>query len=624
MPFAVLDPKPGVFRDDTQYRSENSWWDADKMRFRNGRPEMIGGWRRKTNTAGSTLTMSGGAAYASVHFNPNTRLSNPLALYQILTIGTSTNFYYTVFEDTNSLQTVSAATPISPPAVTLGTDPITDSGTTTLRITEAGHKKRFLDLVTIAGATTFAGITTGELNRAFTVVSVIDANTYTIEPVSAVTYPGGSTSGGGAAVTVTLSFNSARSSASANTFPREWSQATYGQDVLFCDKDQAIYYMTTGSDINNPVFLCEMSPTYPTALGLNAYSVPVVATGIEVGKDRSAIAFGANPVDSIFQDKMLVRWSDQENVGDWEPREDNTAGDFRIPWGGYITGWIQTKREILIWTDTSLVSMKWIGAPYYYGFDKVADNVPLASMRSVVAAGDAVYWMGPNQFYVYDGSVSPIPCSMGRYVFTYAGAAMTATPSVNFGAYTFFAGHSPEFNEVWFFYSTVNVGTIRYAIYNYLEKTWTPGTMRRYGWTTATQGRPVAIGFTVASSTYDLYRHEIAYADHDGTTANNIASYIESGDMDIGEGDRFIFASRMIADHGYTGATGTVTYTFSGREDPLETLATLYTVAVTTAEGRKDVRFRQRQVVYRISTSANDFKWSGGKVRLDIQPDGMR
>lgn len=623
MSLVALDFPPGIVRDETGYRAEGRWWDGNKMRFRNGRPEMIGGWRKKTTSGSITF----GETTIHLYYQPVNRQVTQLVPATgspgSVWAGTTNNFYRIPFTDDSSGASAIAITFRQPAAVALGNNPINDyTAANLLKITEANHKKRFLDQVTLAGATTFAGIAVGNLNRTFTVVGIQDANTYIIEATTpSFTYPGSATSGGGAGVTVQWSFNSALASGYASTFPRRWSQVAYGVDTVFCDWGSAIYYMNTYT--RGASLLCEWSSTYPSAvdenLGLIANSVPRMAFGVELGRDRSLIAFGANPFDSIYQDPLLVRWSDQENISDWEPREDNTAGDFKIPWGSQIRAWIQTKREILIWTDTSLVSMKWVGAPYYYSFDKVADNVPIADLRCAQAVGDTVYWMGSGTFYKYDGSVSVIPCPVVRYFFSLSSVSSPLAAGFNSvtGTSSLFSGQVPSYSEVWFFSATGY-----YAAYNYAENVWSIGDFQNAGrtaWAVTSQNRPVAVGG------YDLYRHEVSYADDDGTTASNITAYIESGDFDLAEGDKFQFASRMIADHGYTGNTsGTVTYAFLGREDPLETPTTLYTCTVTPTEGRKDIRFRARQVALKVSSTANDFKWYLGKPRLDVQPDGMR
>lgn len=620
MPLMPLDFPPGIWRDDTQYRAEGKWYDCDKMRFRNGRPEMIGGWRNFSTGSNAFSTSSAMFPGMSMKYYGGGRVG----------LGCGEGFFLGSFDGITTATSIQAVTPASPAAVTLANNPFTDyTNAAFIQLTEANHKRRKWDLVTIAGATGFSGILAADLNRTFQISTIVDENTYIVEPITgSITYPGSAASGGGAAVTLTLSFNATRFDPFGASI-REWSQVQYGTDFIFCDRDQAIYYYRSGTLSGNPAFfLCETNAaSYPTwGFGANANEVPIMATGVEVGKDRSVIAFGANEIGSVEQDKMLVRWSDQENPVDWEPREDNTAGGFRLTWGSRIKAWINTKSEILIWTDTALVSMKWQGDPYFYSFDKIADNVPIIGMRSAVAVGDVVYWMGPDQFYRYNGAITPLPCTVQRYVFSQVATQINgAGPTQGTGVQTYFAGHNPQFNEVWFFCRTTTSPFKIYVIYNYLENVWAIGVMDRYAWTTADDGRVIAMGDSAANNKPCIFFHEYNYASYDNGSAANIAAYIESGAGDLGEGDRFQSASRFLPDHSTVGATGTLTYTLKGRNYSLESLSDLAVMTATatnSADKQKDIRARRRQFAIRISSSGNDFKWTLGKLEIDVQPDG--
>lgn len=600
MPLMSLDFPPGIWRDDTQYRAEGKWYDCDKMRFRNGRPEMIGGWRRIGGLGNKTTTIPG---TMSKQYAQQMRPTG-LGAAAIRLAGTTSGLYWNYLDaEPVTLGTGSViALTVEDFSFTLGNNPFTTDGSGYLIFNGMG-KLRMLDSITISGAAGFGGVLAGDINQTYQVNYLFSDGTVWAGNATPGTRTNVAGPGGGAACVVQVT---------GSGFYNYWTFGAYGQDVVACSRNGAILYLHTGMDYG-PFYLQEASATYPGApvdIG-TANQVPTASLGIAVGKDNSIIAFGCTPLGRYDQDLAHVRWSDQENPADWEPREDNTAGGFQIPWGTKIIGWVQTKKEILIWTDTSLVSMRWVGDPYYYSFEKVGDNVSLMSFRSAVAYGDAVYWMGLGQFYRYDGAITPIPCSVIRYVFNDMRAESNDAV---------FGGLNPEFNEIWWFYvPSSNSAITNYVTYNYVENCWAIGTLTRTCWDVLPgQNKPniysAAAGFIILQ--------EYLYADHDSTTASNIAAYIESGDMDLGEGDRFQNVTRLIPDHATSGAAGTVTCTLKGRNYPLETPSTLATVTTTAGDRQKDLRARRRQFSWRWSSSGNDFKWILGRPRVDVQPDG--
>lgn len=609
-----LDFPPGIVRDETQYRAEGRWWDCDKVRFRNGRPEMIGGWKRVSSTL-----------FNGVPRDLHSQTSRPVAagtISQMVFAGTSRSVYYGILSTASSPVSISF-TELTPESFSfsLSTDPFTSvGGSVTYLYAQMSGRVRLLDAVTISGGTTFAGISTGELNRLYIVTELnvsgypagtVKLESYTVPYVSAGT-------GGGASVTATVSMATGTYSSA-----KQWSFASRGGDCVMCLRDNALFYQKTDLTSGNPgcFFLCEASTSYPATAAnddLTANSVPRIARGVTVGKDSSVIAFGCSDGDSDVQDLMNVRWSDQDNPYDWEPREDNTAGGFRMDWGSEILSWLNTKREILIWTDTAVVSMKWVGAPYYYSFEKIADNTSCLTHGTAIAVGDEVFWMGSGQFYRYNGAVQSLPCTVQKYVFS----------NLNTTVYPIRAGLNPAYNEVWWMYPA-NENTAlendHYVIFNYVENVWSIGTMARSAWLShgiIETGAPGAL--ILASDGSYMVAQEYGYSDDNGTTQAVIPSYVESGTMDIGEGDVMQFCSTLIPNHSVIGAASDITYTIKGRDWPNAELYIEQTVNASTRDTKKDIRIRAREFAVRVGSAGNDFKWNLGKPRIEIQPDGRR
>ena len=612
MALTPISIKPGIYRNETQYRAEGSWWDCDKVRFREGQPEMIGGWVAK-NTA-----LPAGAGSIRSMFSFYARSSGGVAATPNFMIGADYDFLKGKLYDGSTSTTLTSIKPSATTAVALGNNPFTEQSggnlSVYLTVTEVNHKKRPGDTVTFAGATGFDTILAATLNSAF-IVSEVYKDYYLVYRTDGVTYPGGSNSGGGSGVTVTTSFTTD----TAYSTKRLWSQHEYGDNLIVCD-GRALYYWDPYGTSSVLFYMDEASPTYGIResgiTNPTANKVPVLAGGVTVGKDRAVIALRCNDFTTPWlSDPLLVRWSDQENPFDWEDREDNTAGSFHLEGGSQIVSWMSTKREILIWTDTSLFSMKWVGAPFYYGFDKIADNISIASQNAAVAIGDVVLWMGKKgEFYSYNGQVSRVPCTVSRYV----SASLYSDISLAC------AGYVAEFGEAWWYYPTTTAENSNYVQFSTLERgpqgdpVWAIGTMARSA--TLTVGNKVL--FAGAGT---VYLHEYGYGDVDiNGTASNILAYIESGDFDLGEGDHYMFATRLFADHGMIGANGTLIYEFKGRDSALNTLYPLQKVFVATPQSRNDIRFRARQATLKLSSNAADCKWNLGKPRLDLQPDGMR
>jgi hypothetical protein len=387
---------------------------------------------------------------------------------------------------------------------------------------------------------------------------------------------------------------------------RLWSQDNFGEDLILNVRNDNIYYWDATLGLGNRASALSAQA--------GASDAPTTARQIVISDtDRHVIALGANTLGTTAQDLLLVRWSDQENAVNWTPTATNTAGSQRLSSGSEIITAVETRQEILIWTDTSLYSMRYVGPPFTFSFNLLASNTSIISPNAVVAAGDRVFWMDTENFFMYAGQIQTIPCTVLRYVFD----------DINYDqSIKFFAGSNRMFDEVFWFYCSASSDNIdRYAKYNYADNTWDIGLLSRTAWVDfGLHDKPRAAG--VADSLNYVYAHET------GTTADGAAMspFIESSVFSIGDGDQFAFVSRIIPDIDITSSDSStsVNYVLKTRNYPGESLATSSTSAVTSTTDQAFVRSRSRSVVLRVESSAADVAWTLGDVRLDIRPDGRR
>lgn len=398
---------------------------------------------------------------------------------------------------------------------------------------------------------------------------------------------------------------------------RIWTHDNFGEDLLINVRDGAIYYWDKSGGFG------QRAVEISTVAGAN--NVPTTAKQILVSdRDRHVLAFGCNPQGSAVQDNLLIRFSDQESFTDWEARSDNTAGDLRLGSGSTFVRAIETKREILIWTDRSLHSMQFIGAPFTFGMQQLSANISIISSSAVAATEDFVAWMGFDNFYIYAGKTQQIPCTVKDKVFL----------DLNFEQRDkITAGVNAEFGEIWWFYPSAS-GTDendRYVVYNYLEKAWYYGSLGRTAWIgRGTNEFPIAAGTDSDGDSY-LYNHEVGY-DDDGAAMD---SYIESSQMDIGDGDQFLLTRRLIPDLnflGSTNATPTVDFTLQTRTYPganynQTDTANVIRSATTPVEqwtNEVDMRLRGRSFALKVESSGTGTAWKLGIPRVDLRPDGRR
>mgnify|MGYP003624173368 FL=1 len=398
------------------------------------------------------------------------------------------------------------------------------------------------------------------------------------------------------------------SSTAANTGSniRLYSQDNWGEDLLLNVFDGTPYYWDKTLGLGSRATDLASQP--------NASGAPTITRRIMVsGADRHVVCFGCNPLDETAQDLLMVRWSDQENPADWTPTATNTAGSQRISSGSEIISAQKTRQEMLIWTDTALHAMRFTGPPFTFGFSMLANNVSIIGPNALTTVGDKVFWMDRENFYVYTGRVQVIPCTLLRYVFD----------DINLEqSFKCFAASNKMFDEVFWFYPSADSTEIdRYVKFNFTENTWDLGTLSRTAWVDyGVHDNPRACG--IANSTNFVYIHETG-DDNDGSA---MTSFIESADFDLGDGEQFMFVSRLIPDIDITStsATASVDYILKTRNFPGDSLATNSTNAVTSSTQQAFLRSRSRQAALRIESSTTDITWTLGDLRLDIRPDGRR
>jgi hypothetical protein len=615
------------------------------VRFRSGFPEKIGGWSALSYTAFLGVCRS---------------LWNWVTLqgFNILGIGTNLKFYLEdggVYYDITPIRTTTAAGDVTFSAVTVA------PFSSTITVTDTAHGALTNDFVTFSGvdASGLGGTITQAILQQEYQVTVIDSDTYTIEAraVSPVDAPGAavlsnasSTGNGGASVVGTYQINTGPAAFTVGTgwgtgpwsrgtwgsgFAagvgqqlRVWSQANYGERLLFSPRGGALYVWDPGPLV---------PPAYATRGTLiSGVDVPSQINQMLVSDaTRITICLGCNDYgayDSTSLDPMLIRWSEQEDYNAWTPTALNQAGSYRLSIGSTIVAGLQSRQEILVWTDAALYSMQYLGPPSVYGFNLLSDNISIASPKAMTTSGGVVFWMGVDRFYVYDGSVSPLPCSLWKYVFS----------DINFDqGYQFFAGVNQGYNEVWWFYCSANSNTIdRYVIFNYVEKAWYYGTMSRTAWIDlGIRQYPIA-----ATSGNLIVYHESAIDNGETNPPSAISAHIQTSDFDIGEGDHYSFISRMVPDITFNGSetpaatTPSVQFIMRPRQNSGSAYGAAPNMPVVSAQSYNTTqtynvqeftqivytRVRGRQMALRVESNTVGTQWQLGVPAFDIRMDGRR
>jgi len=614
--------KPGIFREGTDYDNEGGWFNANLVRFKAGRPQKIGGWRKDTlNTFLGTCR----ALHAWIL----------LAGTKLLGVGTNLKYYIEEgdsFNDITPIRSTTSAGDVSFSAT---------DGDATLTVSDTAHGAVQNDFVTFSGAVSLGGnITAPVLNQEYQVALVIDANTYTVEAKdtdgSTVLANASDVGNGGGSVVGEYQINTgldeyvgstgwgvgawgaggwgSSTSISASNQLRLWTHDNYGEDLIINPRGGGIYYWDATNGVGTrAVELSSLS---------GANQVPTVGLQTIISEiDRHVIVLGTDPLSGGVRtgsiDPMLIAFSDQENATEFEPLNTNTAGSLRISEGSQIVGAVKARQEILIWTDVALYSMQFIGPPYTFGVNLINDSTGLISPKGAVTTPAGVYWMGYDSFYVYNGAVQKVPCTVLSYVFDNLNANQV---------FKVFGFSNSEFNEVgWYYPSGSNLNIDKYVVYNYAEQVWTIGELTRTAW--LDKG---IVDYPRATEGQYLYEHEFGY-DADGSPMTNV--FIESSDFDIGDGESFGFVRRIIPDIKFLSNSdaGQVNAVLKTRNYPGDTLTTASTSVIESNTSKADVRARARQIVFRLESNDDagdsgnsDVGWRLGATRLDIQTDGRR
>lgn len=620
MPLTKLVFRPGINRESTSYANEGGWWDCNLIRFRAGKPETIGGWTRYTRSPFLGTARS---------------LFSCLALDGtiLVSMGTHLKFYLLRGSNLNDITPIRATTAAGD--VTFAAT----NGSNVITVSDTAHGAVLYDFVTYSGAVSLGGnVTASVLNAEHQITRIINNNSYEIT-LSVTANASDSGNGGGAVVgayQINVGLNtsvygtgwgtgpwsrgtwgSGSSTASSASQLRLWSQDNFGEDIVFNARDGGIYYWDRTSG------LAARAVSLSSLPGANL--TPTVAKQIMVSeRDRHIIAFGCDPEGNPgVQDPLTIRFSDQENPANWESTATTTAGELRLGTGTEIIGAIQTKQQIIVFTDTSVHAMQYIGDPFTFGVQEVSSNTTIISPKAMVAAGDMVFWMGRGEFYVYSGAAMQLPCDVKEYVFN--------DLNLNQGL-KIQAGHNSAFSEVWWFYPSASSNeNDRYVVFNYDQRAWYYGSLSRTAWLDR-DVLPYPIG---ASTDGYLYYHENGLDDGSQNPPAALSPYIESSVVDIGEGDQFMFASRIIPDITFRNSTATlpaVTMTLKARNFPGGTyfaeddrsVTRTATIPVEQFTNQVFIRLRGRSMSLRIESSQAGVAWRLGDPRLDLRTDGRK
>ncbi len=627
MPLKKILVRPGVARENTRYLSENvgptgvngsyaaGWYDCDKIRFRSGSAEKLGGW----------------APFSTSYYLGICRsLNNWVTLggNSLIGVGTNLKFYVnqggSYYDITPLRDTETLTNPFE-----------TTSGSPIVEVTDAAGGYSDGDFVTFSGATAVGGLT---LNGEFQ-LTAIGGTTYTITASSNAS----STATGGGTVTAAYQVNIGPAvvvpltgwgagawgtgtwgvgSASTDSL-RIWSQSNFGEDLVFAPRGGGLYYWdaSAGVSANRGVNV--------TTLG-GASDVPTKVNIVYVSDiSRFVFCFGCNDVGSATINPMLIRWSDQESVVDWTPAPTNQSGSLQLSQGSEIVAIQQSREELLVWTDAAVYSLQYIGGTEGWGAKLVGENTSIAGQKSVSLASGVSYWMGTDKFYKYDGRTQTLRCDLRQYIFSDINIAQIEQVV---------CGTNEGFNEVWWFYcSQDSVVLDRYAIYNYLEDIWYYGNMGRTAWLdSGLQSAPIA-----ATYVNNLVNHEVGNDDNMNGTPVAMESFITSAEFDLDDGHKFSFVWRMLPDVTFrnsSAANPSIVMSLlplknagSGYTDPASVGLTNAATVTRTVDlpveqftGQVYTRIRARQMAMRISSTGLGVAWQLGAPRLDIRPDGSR
>ena len=608
MPLTNFTIKPGINKEVTDYTGQGQWVDSDNVRFFNGLPQKIKGWDKFVDTTivGVVRDQHGWIALDGTRYDA---------------FGTDRKLY--VYEE----GVVFDITPIRDTEAL--TNPFTTNGTATVLVTDSGHGCIEGSFVTFDSFSTIDGL---DMNQEFEVTSVVNSSAYTLTHTSTAS---GSTAGGGGTGDANYQINPGPAFSTAaygwgtdgyglgawgepstvsnvTLEARQWSLDNFGEDLIATQLNGGTYRWDTSSGTSTRAAIVANAPTTSR---LSLVSTP----------DRHLVLLGTeNTIGTpSSQDDLLIRFSDQENITTYQPTAENTAGSLRIADGSRIVAAERSRGQILLWTDTSLHSMQFIGPPFTFGLRQLGGNCGIIGSHAGVDINGVSYWMSQDSFYLFDGTVKKLPCSVEQFVFN----NLNQTASENA-----FAGHNGEFNEIIWFYARTGSDQINaVVVYNYLEGTWWTGTLARTSWidrelydnpiateylANTTANNETILGLTAGAT--QIYLHEQGN-DADGEA---IDAYLKSGAVQIGQGDDFSFVSRLIPD--IQNQSGTLNLDFEFLRYPNDANAVTKSTSFTSGTEKVDLRGRGRQFTANIVSNTTGTAWRLGTMRFDIQPDGRR
>jgi hypothetical protein len=615
----ALRQKAGVNRENTRYTNENGYYESEKVRFRQGTPEKIGGWQRISAATFQGICRSlwnwvtiGGA--------------------NLLGVGTNLKFYIESGGVYNDI------TPLRKTAALLGSNPFaTTNLSKTVIVTDATGGWSNGDFVTYSGATAVGGLT---LNGEYQITNIgVSTTTYSIQSATAAT---STATGGGSAVLAAYQINVGSAyqipllgwgagswgsgtwgvGTTSSTQMRIWSQNNFGGDLIFGPNGGALYiWKSSGTITTRGVLISGLA---------GASYVPIIQNLILISDaSRFTFVFGTNDYADSTLDPMLIRWSNQEDYLEWYPSTTNQAGSLRLSHGSKIVSVLQSRQEILVYTDSSLYSLQYVGPPAVWSSQLLGDNLSIAGQNAAALGSGIAYWMGVDKFYKYDGRVQTLRCDLRQYIYNDINLSQTAQ---------IFATTNEGFNEVWFFYCSANSTAVdKYVTYNYVEDVWAYGTMGRTAWLdSGLRNYPIA-----ATYSYNIVNHEFGVDDNETETTTAIYAMISTAEFDIDDGDRFGFVRRILPDMTFSGSTATnpqVTLTLtpmqnsgSGYNSPQSVggdanalITRSATVPIEAFTGQVFIRVRGRQMILTMESNQIGCTWQMGSHRLDIKQDGGR
>ena len=608
MPLTKLNFAPGIDKQNTEYGAEGRWIDSDNVRFHYGLPQKVGGWQKLVDD-----TLIGVAR--DIH------AWTDLSGVRYTALGTDRKFY--IYTE----GTIGDVTPIRKTTSSIS-NPFTTNGTNNVTVTDTGHNAAVGDFVVFDSFSTIDGL---DMNAEFEITSITNSNSYVVTQTSNAS---GSTSGGGGTGNINYqisigtdasvygygwgvgtwnngAWNTPRSTSTVTLDGRNWSFDNFGEDLIATVHKGGTFRWDTSAGLNTRATVISQAPTTSR---FNLVSMP----------DRHVFLFGTETTigDANTRDDLFLRFSSQEDFTTWTPTATNTSGSFRIQDGSKIVAAVRSRNAVLVWTDNSLHALQFVGAPFTFSLVELGANCGAVGVHSAVDINGVAYWMSQNSFYLYDGTVKKLPCSVQDYVFE--DFSIANYPET-------YAGINSEFNEItWFYPSAASTQIDRAVTYNYLEKSWHTSNLARTSWSdygvyqqpyatkyfpNDTATTPTVKGLTAGASTF--YEHEVGF-DDDGTA---MTAFITSGDFDIQDGQQMLSVSRGIPD--FKDQVGDATIKLGFKSFPSSTANEVSRI-VNTNTTKFDLRGRGRQANVDIRSTDVGANWRYGTLRLDVKPDGGR